>query len=552
MSPPGPPATPSPGGAGVAASAAVVTVGNVVSRASGFVRVMAVGAALGTTYVGNTYQSANLVSNVLFELLAAGLLSSVLVPPLVRRLDQGDRAGAERLAGAALGVALGLLGLVAVAGLVGRTLVMEILTIAVDDADVRRREIALGSYLLVFFLPQILLYAVGAVATALLHSARRFGAAAFAPVANNLVVVATMVAFWVVVGGGRPGLDLSASQRLLLGAGTTAGVAAMAAVPVLALRRAGLALRPRWEPRHPDLGPVVRGGLWAAGGLALTQVLTATTLVLANRVEGGVVAAQLAFQMFLLPFALLAHPVLTALFPHLAAARDEGPPSTFAGLARGGASVLLFLVLLASALLVALAEPALRLLELGALDAAGVALAGRVLAAYGLGLAGYAGLHYLTRVAYAAGDTRTPTLVMAGVAVGGSLLMVGWFAAASGTDRVVAIGLAHSVATVAGAAILAVVLRGRVGAALIAARSAGAGLVAATAAGLAGWGVASLVGGGGRLADAAAVAAGGLSTAAVYLAGQRLAGAPEVRGPWRGWRDLPSRLVRGFPASDQR
>ena len=60
-------------------STAVITAGNVASRLTGFVRVIAIGAALGTTFLGNTYQTANLVSNILFELLAAGLLSSILV-----------------------------------------------------------------------------------------------------------------------------------------------------------------------------------------------------------------------------------------------------------------------------------------------------------------------------------------------------------------------------------------------------------------------------------------------------------------------------------------
>ena len=68
-----------------------VTIGNVASRATGLLRVLAIGGALGTTYLGNAYQSANLVSNLLFELLAAGMLSSVLVPPFVALIDADRR-----------------------------------------------------------------------------------------------------------------------------------------------------------------------------------------------------------------------------------------------------------------------------------------------------------------------------------------------------------------------------------------------------------------------------------------------------------------------------
>src|SRR5205085_3017576 len=143
--------------------------------------------------------------------------------------------------------------------------------------------------------PQVLLYVVGAVATAVLHSARRFAAAALAPVANNVAVIATMGAFWAVThGGGRgAGLDLDLGPKLLLAMGTTLGVVAMTAVPMMAARRAGLRLRPRWDPRHPGLKALGRAGLWGAASLAASQVLLATTLVLANRVEGGVVAFQI-------------------------------------------------------------------------------------------------------------------------------------------------------------------------------------------------------------------------------------------------------------------
>ena len=72
---------------GLAGPTAQVTAGNVVSRATGLLRVLAIGGALGTTFLGNVYQTANLVSNLLFELLAAGMLSSVLVPPFVALLD---------------------------------------------------------------------------------------------------------------------------------------------------------------------------------------------------------------------------------------------------------------------------------------------------------------------------------------------------------------------------------------------------------------------------------------------------------------------------------
>src|SRR5207245_4647646 len=118
---------------GLLRSTASITAGNVASRVTGFARVLAIGAALGTTFLGNTYQSSNLVSNILFELLAAGLLSSVLVPTFVARVAKGEREEAEHLAGALLGLLLAALGVVVLAGAVAGPWLMRALTVAVPS-----------------------------------------------------------------------------------------------------------------------------------------------------------------------------------------------------------------------------------------------------------------------------------------------------------------------------------------------------------------------------------------------------------------------------------
>ena len=87
------------------------------SRATGFVRVVATASALGIAALGDAYQRANLVSNILFELLAGGLLFSVLVPTFVAGLDRGRRDEMRALAGVLLGRALAALSVVVVAGI---------------------------------------------------------------------------------------------------------------------------------------------------------------------------------------------------------------------------------------------------------------------------------------------------------------------------------------------------------------------------------------------------------------------------------------------------
>ena len=144
-----------------------------VSRGLGFVRVLVVTAVLGTTSLGDAFQSANSVSNVLFELLAAGALSAVLVPTFVQLLDRDDQPGAERVAGGVLGVALVVLGPIVVIGVVFAPLLARALTIGVAS-DVAAAQQDLVTFLLRFFVPQVLLYAAGTIITAVLYAMRRF------------------------------------------------------------------------------------------------------------------------------------------------------------------------------------------------------------------------------------------------------------------------------------------------------------------------------------------------------------------------------------------
>lgn len=435
---------------------------NAVSRATGFVRVLAVGAALGTTFLGNTYQSANLVSNVLFEVLAAGLLSAPLVPAFVRLFDSGRGDDAERLAGALLGPMLVLLGAVALVLAVAGPQVMDLLTVGVADNGVRAAERRLGAFLLWFFLPQLLLYAVGAVATAVLNARRLFSAGAMAPIANNLVVIATMVAF-MTVGPSVPSLRLATGEKLLLALGTTGGVLAMTLVPVLRLRSVGVRLRPRIDWEAPGLRAVTRTALWGGVLLAGTQVMVAVTLVLSNRVEGGVVAYQIAFTFFLLPFALITHPFMTAAYPTLSTLAHAGEWTQFRSETGAVLTRVLALVVPASLVLAVVAEPLLGLVRLGAMDRADAAFVGRVLAAYALGLAGYSAFQLLARAFTAAGDARVPALVGLAVTGAGVALMIVASAVVDGQDRVAVLGLAHAAVLTVGAVVLHVLLSRRVG-----------------------------------------------------------------------------------------
>jgi putative peptidoglycan lipid II flippase len=500
----------------VGRATASIAAWNVVSRVTGFGRAVAMAAALGATALGDTYQAANLVSNILFELLAAGALSAVLVPELVARRGRDDVV----FAGQALGVAAAALGAIAVVGIVLAEPLMRALSAGADDAT-RDARVDLGAFLLLFVLPQLVLYAAGAVSTALLQARHRFVAAAAAPVGNNLVVIASMVAFRSLRDGDAGLVDAGSSGAVLLGAGTLAGVLAMTAIPFLALRRAGASLRPRWPgagAQRSAVGDLVRRGVWAAGQVGAHQLLVLATIVVAAAVEGGVVATQVALTFFLLPHAVLANPVFTARFPGFAADARAGRLDELARGVRAAARSIVLLVAPAAALLAALAEPALRLLRLGALDADGALLVAGVLAAQSAGLLGYSLSFLFTRASYALGDVRTPTSASLGAAVAGVVAMGVIGATVDGDTRVVALGAAFAATYTITGVLLGRSVNARLPEPALALGDLARAVVGAALAAAAALGATSHDDGTGRAGALAELAAGAVTGAAVYAA----------------------------------
>ena len=217
-------------------AAAGMGIATAVSRGFGFVRILVIAAVLGTTYLGNAYQSSNSISNVLFELLAGGALSAVLVPTFVDLFDRGDQEEVERIAGRLLGLALAALAVVVVIGLALSPLIARLLTSGVSNEHIASQQRSLSSFLLLFFIPQILLYAVGAIAVAVLYAQRRLAVTAIAPIGLTVVVVTALGAFRALAGS-NPGLSLSLPEKLTLALGGTLAVAAYVAIPTVALWR---------------------------------------------------------------------------------------------------------------------------------------------------------------------------------------------------------------------------------------------------------------------------------------------------------------------------
>jgi putative peptidoglycan lipid II flippase len=329
-----------------ARSMAVLTA---VSRGTGFLRIAVVTNVLGTTYLANTYETANTVPNILFELLAAGALQAVLIPTMVELVDGDDRDDAEHVVGAVLGLTCALLAGVAVAVAVVAPQIMAVLFNGVTHAGIRQAEINLGSFFLWFFLPQVIFYVGNVVATALLNADGSFALPVFAPTINNVVVIGVYLAFAWMHRGHGVSLDLTLAQKLVLGGGTTVGVIAFCAVPIVSAGRR-FRLRMNLDHRHPKVRRLAREGSWAALYLALAQVLLVVILQISNRREGAVAVYNLAYILFVLPHSLFSVPVLTTRFPTLTRQFRDGDIDGFADNLSQGMRSIGFLTLPATGL----------------------------------------------------------------------------------------------------------------------------------------------------------------------------------------------------------
>ncbi|MDQ1709218.1 MAG: putative peptidoglycan lipid flippase, partial [Frankiaceae bacterium] len=337
-----------------AASIAVILLA---ARFVGVLRVFAQASILGPA-LADTYLTANKIPNIIFDVVAGGALSSVVVPVLARPMAANDVAGTRRNTSALLTWAVLLLLPLSLVGMVLSRPIMGLLLSGVGDAQLRQQKIDVGARMLVVFMPQLVLYGVGVVLTGALQAHRRFLAPALAPLLSSLVVIAAYLVYAVHAGGNRSIADVSRGEELILSLGTTLGVAALTLPLLIPTSRLGLRLRPMLRMTEGAGQQIRRLAAAGAVGLGAQQLATAVVIVLANRVVGGVIVYELAWTVFMVPWAVLAVPIATSVFPDLTQSAAAGDEDAFAASSAVALRAVVLTMLLATAVLVATAQPA--------------------------------------------------------------------------------------------------------------------------------------------------------------------------------------------------
>ncbi len=316
-------------------AAAVIAVITLFSRLAGFARWLVFARTVGSGCLGDAYTTANQLPNVVFELLAGGMLAATMVPLVAGAVRRGDTRALQGTAGALLGWVLVLL--------VPAALLAAVLASWYADVMMRRHAgcgvhtVGLTRTMLVYFAPQILLYGLAVWASSLLAAYHRFVAAAVAPLASTVVVMGSYLAFAVLDGRavdrvpGDASALVSRPALLILAGGTTLGVLVLALIVLVPLHAVLRHERVRVRPtlRFPDgLGPVARRlALAGIAGLASQQVAVLAMTWIANH-EGGrgtVTLFSWTFAVFAVPFAVLLAPIATSAFPRVSSELDQAP-----------------------------------------------------------------------------------------------------------------------------------------------------------------------------------------------------------------------------------
>lgn len=399
-------------------SSALMASGTVVSRLTGILRDVAAAAALGFYLVADAFSLGNSLPTIIYILVVGGALNAVFIPQLVRRMTDdadGGKAYADRLL-TLVGAVLLLLSVVAV---LAAPLIVDLYT----PADYPQAEFALAVAFARLCLPQILFYGIYTMLSQVLNARGQFGAPMFAPIANNVVAIATFLLF-ISVAGTSAAADgvLTSSQILILGIGTTLGVVVQALILIPILVRGGHVWRLRFDWRDAGLG---RAGILAFWTIALVLVNQATYVVVTrlatqanvDATAAGVTAAglttyQKAHLVFMLPHSVITVSIVTAMLPALSRIAHSGDlPRVGREIGSTMRLTASFIVPIAAILLVTGSGIAVLLFGYGAAIPAQAAIMGQIVSVFMFSLLPFTLFYVLLRGFYALEDTRTPFFI---------------------------------------------------------------------------------------------------------------------------------------------
>src|SRR5215207_6077474 len=425
-----------------------ISVATVFSRATGYARWMAQAAVVATGLVADAYMASILLPGLIYELFMGGILYSIFIPVLVDRITTHGEEDARRLTNALFTLVLPLMVVLSLVGVVFAEPLVLLVTNWQSAENLSPAEIGKVQDLAVLFFRILVLqtffYGISTIGTGVLQAHRRFFLPTFAPVLNNLTVIASFVAYYFLRDDDRQ-LGL-----YVLAFGATAGVALMglALVPTML----SLGYRPRPQFGHPALlltarlaGPMVV--LVAASvGFQLFGAYLATEFK-------ALAELNYAFTVVSLPYGVIVVAIATALMPELSEKHSLGDADGYRETFSFGLRTMTFVVIPSAVGMISLSEPIVGLLyERGNFDAEDTETVSRLLVVFAAGLLGYSVYFFLVRAFYSRQNTKTPAALNVAIFVLYAGLAYGLSRVWGVTGVVLALSIAYAVLAALGLA----------------------------------------------------------------------------------------------------
>ena len=419
------------------------------SRLLGLLREIVAAALFGASNEKAAYVIGYYLPFFFQRLLLGGTLSIVFIPTITEYLTRGERAETERVTATLFNLIL-LLGAAMV--LLGEVLAPLLVRLAAPGFAAQGLiplaiELTRIIFIAMFFL------ALAVYATGFLQAHQHFTVPALAPLLFNLVIIGGTL--WLGPRIGITGLAIA----------WVGGTAAQFAMQWPAMRRAGFRYRPLLNLRHPAVRKFVRLAVPAMLGLAVLEVNAYVSRFFASFLPPGpgvnaVAVLDYAYEVMQAPVGIIAVSIATAVFPTLARQAAEQDSAGLRATTAFGLRMVLVLTLPVLALVLALADPLVRLLfQRGEFTSGATAAVAAALRGYTLGLGAVAAYYIITRAFYALQDMATPVKVGGGMILFNAVLAFLLMRPLGATG----IALATSIVNVTNAALLLWLLRRRLG-----------------------------------------------------------------------------------------
>ena len=303
-------------------ASSVMAVGTILSRITGFIGSIIVIATLGTALLADAFNVANTMPNILYNLLVGGALTAIFVPQLVRAFDDADGGHlfASRLLTTISGI---LLALVAIGVIFAPQLVYLYAPSFSTPGFETEREIAIA--LTRYCLPQIFFLGLFTILGQIANARGSFAPLMWAPIANNLVVIAVFSAF--LIKWPSVSVDsITSTQLQILGWGSTVAIVVQALILIPVVKKSGIKIRPKWG--FEGLGKSFSLAGWTLVYVLISQlgylitVNVATTAAVESAKSGittgvGFTPFKNAYLIMLLPYSIVTVSIVTALLPHI-------------------------------------------------------------------------------------------------------------------------------------------------------------------------------------------------------------------------------------------